>query len=240
MPIAKSGLPLIVLLALAACASGRPPPPAGAPPRLAGLFVSPAGEPFRAPPGGPYPVAAWFAGADADKDGRLTPAEFAADAQRFVRSLDRNGDGVVDGFELGDYEHALPELSPQFEGARPEGPQAGPGPVVRGRQGGRRRGAGPAAAAPRQAMRGAGLPRGAAAFGLLNDPQPVAGADRDLDGRVSLDEARWTAERRFAQLDRDKDGVLTMAELPRTPVQAAARRAVGGTSAGDGTAPPRR
>ena len=33
------------------------------------LFVSPAGEPFRAQPGGPPPMEAWFRAVDANHDG---------------------------------------------------------------------------------------------------------------------------------------------------------------------------
>ncbi|MEI9891976.1 MAG: EF-hand domain-containing protein, partial [Caulobacteraceae bacterium] len=86
---------LAAVLALAGCASDDHPPrgrrswrrairrvPAG-PPQRASLFVSPAGEPFRAGPGEPYPVAVWFRLADADGDGKLTRDEFVADAARF-------------------------------------------------------------------------------------------------------------------------------------------------------------
>ena len=44
-------------------------------------------------------------------------------------------------------------------------------------------------------------------------PQPVAMADRNLDRRVTIDEFRKTAERRFANYDVDKDGKLTRKEL---------------------------
>src|SRR6185503_18497922 len=76
------------------------------------LFVSPAGEPFRAGPGEPYPVAAWFKAADADGDGKLTREEFVADAARFFQTLDANHDGVIDGQELKAYEtRVVPEIT---------------------------------------------------------------------------------------------------------------------------------
>jgi hypothetical protein len=117
------------LLCLAACASDEAPGPPDRGFRLerggpggpgergeAGprpwLFVSPAGEPFRAGPGEPYPVAAWFKAADANGDGKLTRDEFVADAARFFEKLDRNHDGVIDGLELKAYEtEVLPELT---------------------------------------------------------------------------------------------------------------------------------
>jgi len=44
-------------------------------------------------------------------------------------------------------------------------------------------------------------------------PQPVAMADANLDRRVTLDEFRRTAGRRFGNYDVDKDKRLTRKEL---------------------------
>ena len=72
---------VLALVVLAGCASDAPPRRDGRGPgpdrfgadgdsRPRGaLFVSPSGEPFRSRPGEPYPVAVWFAQADADHDG---------------------------------------------------------------------------------------------------------------------------------------------------------------------------
>ncbi len=93
-------------------ARGGPPPGEPGPqrPRLQ-LFISPAGEPFRAPADAPYPVAAWFAGADANHDGALSRDEFVADAARFFAVLDADHDEVIDGFEVSTYEKKIaPEI----------------------------------------------------------------------------------------------------------------------------------
>src|SRR6185312_9663402 len=59
----KSPLAALVAAALtAAAAAAQPPVPE--PPQPEQLFISPAGQPFRAKPGEPYPVAQWFAQAD--------------------------------------------------------------------------------------------------------------------------------------------------------------------------------
>ena len=58
------------------------------------LFISPMGEPFRAPISQPYPSATWFAGADANHDGVLSREEFRADALRFFKLLDVTKDGL--------------------------------------------------------------------------------------------------------------------------------------------------
>ena len=224
----------LLLAAVAASASGcaSGPPPVGPGPR-AWLFVSPAGEPFRARPGEPYPLAAWFSGADADRDGRLTLEEFRADADRFARILDKDGNGDIDGFELADYEHGLPEMTPELRGLNPGEGQARLGEGPDGRGGGRRAGGGDR---PRRGVTPGGV-QGAAAFSLLGEAQPVAGSDRNLDGRVDMGEVRWAADQRFRLLDKDMDGALTLAELPQTRVQAAAARAAGRERRNPGTAP---
>jgi hypothetical protein len=55
--------------------------------------------------------------------------------------------------------------------------------------------------------------QGAARYGLLNIPEPVAGADLDIDGSITLDEFGRSAVYRFQLLDRDHRGRLTLGEL---------------------------
>lgn len=226
---------------------GGPDGPQGGPRRRPALFVSPAGEPFRSEPGEPYPVAAWFAQADADHDGKLTRDEFVADAARFFLRLDANRDGVVDGFEIKAYET---EMVPEITEDR--GPGAGPGGGGQqgfgaGRQGGgegggggrRRRGGGggqggqggqggggPGAGGGGPGGGGAGAPQatGAAPYGLLAEREPVAGADLDVNSRITLANFKARALQRFARLDPDGRGYLLLAELPKTQVQQRAER----------------
>lgn len=174
------------------------------------LFIAPSGEPFRAAQHEAYPVGTWFARADADHDGRLTLKEFTADSLTFFDSMDVNHDGVVDGFEGQAYERTIaPELAAQRGDL---GLRAGPR---------RSRGLFGAGRTP------PGEAEGAALYGLLNEPQPVAGADGDLDRKISRAEAISAAQRRFRRLDADGDGALTLDTLPTTQAQIrAADRAV--------------
>lgn len=212
-------------VALSACAHGPPDADrAGRDHRPSGedakerpqLFISPAGEPFRAPAGQPYPVAAWFAQADADHDGALSRDEFVADSLRFFAVVDADHDGVIDGFEVSAYEN---RIAPEILGGPP------PGALRRGPMGQGPGGAPPGRRPGRPGGPAADVLRGAALYGLIAEPEPVMGADADFNRRISRDEAAKAAKSRFALLDLNKDSVLTLAELPKTPAQ---RMAEGG------------
>ena len=197
---------------------GSDPPPVkrARPPRL---FISPSGEPFRGENG----LAAWFAGADANHDGALDEAEFTADALRFFRTLDANHDDKLDGFELQAYEReSVPELALQDseQGQPGEGRRGfGGGRVPRGGGGsptrdGHAGGAGQGSSIPDFPVAAPGAGReGAARYALLNEAQPVANADEDVDGKVSLVEWKRATARRFAHLDKAKTGKLILSDL---------------------------
>lgn len=175
------------------------------PPRPRGqLFVSPAGQPFRAPPGQPYPVAEWFARADADDDGRLTRDEFRADADAWFKVVDADGDGQLGMIEARRWEEELvPEISRDA--------LSGGAIAVMGRRG-------PAGRNEVDHRR-----QGAAAYGLVNEPHPIRGADADFSMSVSAREWRAATDRRFAVLDPDGDGGVSAMDLKPTPAQATPR-----------------
>ncbi len=237
-------LPVAVLAAAlswfgAALAQDRPErpqqgPPGGGPPegglRRGGLFISPAGEPFR----GPGALERWFDGADTDHDGVITLAEFRADAMRFFRVLDVDGDGIVDGTENGVYETQIaPEITGfgrYDDGERPPrgeggGRRGGGGPGGGGRgAGGGRHGGGEGSRVPQSGGKAAERREGAARFSFLDIPQPVRGADFNLDWKVSAAEWAKAAGQRFALLDADGDGRLTLDTLPPLPGSGRPRR----------------
>jgi hypothetical protein len=246
-----------LLLAIGGCAGTfRPTRPHGPPPHgfepggphgLAGAhgldgprgrpFLSPMGEPFHAAPGGASAEAQWFAGADTNRDGAITLAEFEADAMRFFAVLDRKQDGEIDPEDIDYYENVL---APEIRAGGGMGGEGRPGGGRRGGGGGHHgggmrgggmggggmggggmRGGGPGGGGPGdgggQARSMAPARQGAARFTWLDYPEPVTAADRNFNRGVDRAEFQRAADERFALLDKDGDGRLTQGELPRLP-----------------------
>lgn len=184
-----------------------PPSPATEAPRagVQAIFFSPSGEVFRAPIKDPYPTVLWFAQADIDKDAALSREEFMTDAVRYFAIVDRDGKGIITSQDNSHYEA---ELSPEITGfsplvAQPKAPPSNDGDASspQGKQGYIKR------------------VQGAAQFSLINEPQPIRGADANFDFRITTEEWTRASEQRFSMLDKDKDGRLTIEELPKTPLQ---------------------
>ncbi len=192
---------LIAALALgaAAAASAQPAQPV---PQYTQLFVSPMGEPFRATDGQPYPSAAWFAGADANHDGMISHDEFRADALRFFKTLDVNGDGRLSDMEIHRYEVLVaPEIvvatvdtsleeatDTDFKGDTKQTTLSS-------------------------------IRQGASFYGVIATPEPVRAADADFNNKVTLDEWMDAANRRFHLLLPDGKNGISFADLPPTPFQ---------------------
>lgn len=225
------GVALAVLSCAPAGARGRFQAEAGVP-RAMPIFVSPAGKPFRASPGAPPPLEAWFREVDANGDSALSFAEFEADFRRFFALVDGDGDGEIEPAEVIVYEtEILPEMASRGGGPG-AGARRGPRGMGRapggGRGGGGRRGAGgrrgggadgPIAGT---GMSG-GMGMGAARFGLLPIPHPIMAADLDFNRGVSRTEFDGAARTRFVALDTARDGRLTC----RGPVGTASGHAAG-------------
>ena len=172
-------------------------------------FISPMGEPFRPRPTGEAPIARWFGQADRNRDGMSALDEMLADADRFFARLDGNDDGGIDPAENKAYEWEIAsEVQVNSEWKRPRGMAADEPRRDGGRDGDGERRKGDR----HDGYRLDGL-QGAARYGLLNIPQPVAGADADLNRLITLDEFRQAASYRFQLLDGDKLGRLTLQGL---------------------------
>lgn len=201
----KNGIVVVALaLVCASCAGGPSPgfdedePEDGPAVPRAQLFISPAGKPFRAAPGQPYPVADWFAEADSDRDAVLTRDELRVDAQAWFVVLDANMDGQIDMPEVTRWEEDLvPEITRTAGGGG--GPRDRRAVLGRNELNTARQGAGP--------------------YSVINEPHPIRGADTDFSYTVSAAEFRAATDRRFGVLDVDGDGKVALADLRRTLVQ---------------------
>ena len=173
-------------------------------------FLSPMGEPFRSLAPDDDPFARWFHQADGNQDGILTADEMRADAERFFATLDANRDGRIDSEERMTYESKIaPEVQSNSDWKRTRQETfAEPRSDDDGDRGDRRR----RRVNTIDGYQLDGL-QGAARYGLLNLPEPVAGADADFDRFVSLDEFRNAALYRFRLLDSDGAGRLTFQNL---------------------------
>jgi Ca2+-binding EF-hand superfamily protein len=208
-------LPAVILSLLASAAPEQPNP--SSPILVTGHvwapFISPMGEPFRARSTAEDTLAKWFNQADRNHDGILTVEEMEADADRFFTMLDTDQDGEIGPEELVHYEwEVAPEIQVMSKTRRAPGeaaanPKRSPGrwewergddPTIERRN--------------RRDRRTEGL-QGAARYGLLNIPEPVAAADTDFNRGISRSEFREAAVARFQLLDTAHQGRLGLYHL---------------------------
>jgi Ca2+-binding EF-hand superfamily protein len=158
-------------------------------------FISPMGEPFRSNDslsGAEH----WFAQADTNHNGRITLAEFRADAARFFAILDTDHDGEIGPNEIRHYEQ---DIAPEIEvvstyGDLSKATTDSDGKVVM---------------PPYPTRLGAGR------YSYLAMPEPVIAADSNLDRGVTRQEFQDAADHRFKLLDSNGDGLITRDDLPK-------------------------
>jgi Ca2+-binding EF-hand superfamily protein len=235
-------MPIAALFLTIAAAQATQPPPQLEHRRMGRPFISPMGEPFITAAPGQDTLGTWFALADRNHDGILSPAEMQQDADRFYATLDLNHDGDIDPDEMTNYETVI---APQVHTgaammrARQQAPSAddgregnesgrgghgggggggggghrGGGGGGGGHRGGDEGGEGGGGGGGGFTASGPSGPEGAGRFALLNIPEPVAAADTNFNRGVSPEEFRQAALSRFVLLDTNHDGRLTLAEL---------------------------
>ena len=192
------------------------------------VFIAPMGKPFRAKLGAAYPVGDWVKAADKNADGKVDHAEFMADADAFFDNLDLNHDGALSSYEVAIYEH---NIAPEILGYNVAMSDLRGARALPGHDGGRlwlAQMASPQVGLdqPNEATAHVeAVPEGAAPFSFLEVPEPLSGADVDFSGIILKENYLKLANRRFDKLDRDQDGYLVLAKLPKTYVQKKLERA---------------
>jgi Ca2+-binding EF-hand superfamily protein len=210
---------------LMAMLASAPQPPTSQPPILVighpwAPFISPMGEPFRAHSESDDTLADWFNQADRNHDGFLTVDEMVADAERFFAKLDTNHDGQIDPDELARYEDDIaPDIQVNSRTKRVRGqPVSAPRNDTDDEDDGDDR---PQARRNRDqddsSLGIGGALQGAARYGLLNMPEPVAAADTNFDRVITLQEFKEAAVARFQLLDTGRRGRISLAQLEAIP-----------------------
>lgn len=173
------------------------------------VYMSLMGEPFWTNSAGEHPFDQWMKMADQDGDGAISSIEFRSDADAFFTSLDTNDDKIIDADEMAQYERLAPGRTRAAGGgaqlpssARRKATSSTP--VEQGQV---------ALVTGGDAPSATRIHPGGGRINFSEVPQPVAMADANLDRRVTLDEFRKTAGRRFSNYDVDQDGRLTRKEL---------------------------
>lgn len=179
-------------LALASCGSG----PDKARPGIRYSAVSPLGQPLGPPTRDADQYRAtmrdWFASADTDHDGKLSLAEFIAEADRVFPLYDLNHDGFVTSYELTTYRVGLPSHTLPADSGR----RLRPGRIDM---------------TPDEAATAHTDGRGRPDYRMGIDP--VMSADSNADFRVTTEELRVEAARRHTIMDKNGDGSVSVSEF---------------------------
>ena len=190
----------------------------------ANVFISPAGRPYRAKEDAPYPVVDWFKAADKNGDGKIDRKEFVADSESFFNIIDRNHDGALSPSEIAFYEQ---RIAPEILGYRVDVSSRGrlapparaflwrtqvhqPAPIDPG---------GPETEAPSKLQHLDESNTGASPFGFFDEPEPLMAADLRFRGVVFKPDFLKLANVHFDTLDPGNVGYVTLATLPKTPMQ---------------------
>ena len=175
-------------------------------------FISPMGEPFRARSATDDTLADWFYGTDSNRDGTITSAEMIADADRFFDKLDLDHNGEIDPDEIANYEY---EIAPDIQVmSRTKRPPGSPERRLTDAKADNREARERDRRDEDYSALGIGDTRqGAARYGLLNMPEPVAAADADFNRGVTKQEFRQAAAERFQLLDAARHGSLSLAQF---------------------------
>lgn len=174
------------------------------------LFITPMGQPFRATTELPGPpILAWVHAADADGDGKIARAEFVGQGMAFFADvLDANDDSLATSSEsTALWRNEAPEM------LTGEAPAVQTPPRERRRLEPRNDGRVPIPVANARIVREQPTPM--ARFAITNDREPVMSCDGDINRRVTEEEFRACAERRFDLLDANDDGFFEIAESER-------------------------
>ena len=156
--------------------------------------------------------------ADANKDGKITKDELVAWEENLFSQIDANKDGSITPGELRTYQKAkMEEWHNKMREARADAdapPPPPPGPDGKGPDG-----KGPDHKGPHGHRDGMGPDRKGPAHGGPGgmEARLFRMIDTDENGQISKAEASAAVDKLFTRLDRNKDGVISIDDLPDGP-----------------------
>lgn len=177
--------------------------------------------------------------ADANKDGKISKDEVAAWQETTFAAIDANKDGILTPGEMRNYREARmdewrekrqaeraedgkgpkgPEMADGDNPPPPPGPGAGPDAGPGGRPGPREMADGDRGPGRHHGDRhGMGMGPGMGPRGMMPGIALVRMVDTDENGQISKAEATAAVDKMFTRMDRNKDGFITVDDLPDAP-----------------------
>ncbi|MDG3575350.1 hypothetical protein P7F60_03045 [Rhizobium sp. YJ-22] len=139
---------------------------------------------------------------DANKDGRITPEEAKTGAEKLFAAIDTNNDGNITPGEMRAYHKAKrEERKAEWEKMKAERETAQNDDDKDGKKPGRHHG-------DRDGMGRHGMKWGSGEGMIFRI------ADKDENGQISKDEYMAAADKLFKRMDRNKDGVISIDDMP--------------------------
>lgn len=143
---------------------------------------------------------------DTDKDSKITKDEAMAGVDRIFDSIDTNHDGSITPGEIRKYRQA--QIQKMREGNQDPADNA-PAPQAQADNGGQARpGDGQRSERQMHHRRHGNMMRASLMFRRI---------DTDENGQISKQEAEAAMERLFTRMDRNKDGVISIDDMPDRP-----------------------
>lgn len=155
--------------------------------------------------------------ADANKDGQISREEFDAARDRLFTEIDADKDGSITPKEFREYREAKLEAfrkdHPRAEGDEARGPDGAPPPPPHEKAGDE--GKGPHGEGRHH--KGKDRKGDDRRWGKAHGGGMLRMLDTDENGQVSKAEFNTGADRLFERLDRNKDGVINIDDIPDRP-----------------------
>lgn len=161
--------------------------------------------------------------ADTNKDAKISKEEVAAWETKMFEAADASKDGILTPGEMRDYHKArMEEFREQRKAERAADATAKPEETAKGPEG--KPGHGPKHGGPDKMAEGErghgrdGWGGHGKGKGMMPGAALIRFVDTDENGQISKEEASNASTKLFERMDRNKDGVITIDDMPNQPL----------------------